>query len=41
MVKDGTKTQMKEGQMMTMDGHMMESGKHEMMGGDSTAGMNH
>jgi len=45
-MKDGTETHMKDGQMMTTDGHMMdghtmEDGHSGVMGGGSTAGMNH
>ena len=39
--KDGHDTRMKEGQMMMMDGHIMEGGNSGMMGGASTAGMGH
>jgi hypothetical protein len=40
-MKDGTKTHMKEGQMMMMDGHIMEGGHSGMMEGGSTGGMSH
>jgi hypothetical protein len=36
MMKDGTKMQMKDGQMMTMDGKMMEG---KMMEGGKGMGM--
>src|SRR5215469_5605689 len=39
--KAGRETRMKEGQIMMMDGHMMEGGNSGMMGGASTAGMGH
>jgi len=38
--KDGRETRMKEGLMM-MDGHMMEGGNSNMMGGGSTARIGH
>lgn len=40
-MKDGTETHMKDGQMIMMDGHMMEGGHSGMMGSGSTGGMNH
>ena len=43
-MKDGSETHMKEGQIMMMDGHMMEGGNGGMMGGGnsgSMGGMNH
>jgi Domain of unknown function (DUF6799) len=40
-MKDGTEAHMKEGQMMMMDGHMMEGGHSGSMGTGSTGGMNH
>ncbi|MBV8134908.1 MAG: hypothetical protein JO121_04580 [Deltaproteobacteria bacterium] len=39
--KDGRETRMKEGQMMMMDGHMMDGGNSGMMGRSSTTGMGH
>lgn len=39
--KDGSETHIKEGQMMMMDGHLMDGGNSSMMGGSSTGGMNH
>jgi len=39
-MKDGTQAHMKDGQMM-MDGHMMEGGKSDAMGGGSSGGMTH
>jgi hypothetical protein len=32
---------MKDGQMMMMDGHMMDGGNSSMMNGGRSAGMNH
>jgi hypothetical protein len=32
---------MKDGQMMMMDGHMMEGGQSGAMSGGSSGGMNH
>jgi hypothetical protein len=39
--KDGRETRMKEGQMMMMDGHMMDGGNSGVMGAASTAGTGH
>jgi hypothetical protein len=40
-MKDGTVTEMKDGQMMMMDGHIMEGGRSRMMSDGSAGGENH